>query len=78
MNTFGKLDRQQLIALVRCSSPEMASLVPLFEKVLDDTKAALVRTDDLGHFQRLQGRAQVIEDFLEAVSSAPSVLERLR
>lgn len=78
MNLFlgARSDKQQVQTLLTCK--QVTGLEPLFEKLLDETKASLVRADDMAVIHRLQGRAQVLEDFLEAVKDAPSVLERLR
>lgn len=78
MNIFisGKADRQHVQALVTCK--QVAGLIPIFEKLLVETQASLVDVDDVVRVHRLQGRAQVLRDFLEAVNDAPQVLERLR
>lgn len=65
-----KPDGQQMQALARCKQPENAHLLALFEKVLAETKTALVSADQPVQIHRLQGRAAVIEDFLSAVKTA--------
>ena len=79
MNLFlsSKSDRKAVAALVRCRTPENEGLLALFRQLLDDTKSSLIDADG-DHFRRLQGRAKVLQDFLEAVDDAPSVLERMR
>lgn len=79
MNIFmdGKSDRQAVATLARCKLPENEGLLKLFRQLLDDTKASLIDADG-DHFRRLQGRAKVLNDFLEAVDKAPSTLERMR
>jgi hypothetical protein len=78
MNLFigGRHNRQHIQTLLTCK--QIGSLEPLFENVLNEIKTALVRADDTAVIHRLQGRAQVIEDFLEAMEQAPSVMERLK
>lgn len=65
-------------ALVKCRHPENDALISLFKQKLEEVKASLVDADDLNRIHRLQGRAEVLRDFLEAVEQAPSVMERLK
>jgi len=78
MKMFNTSDRQQLSALARCKAPDMQPLLKLFENSLEDLKTSLTRVDETDYFRRLQGKAQVIEDFLKAVEDASLNLERLR
>lgn len=71
-------DKRYVAALVKCRQPDNEALLTLFKTKLDETKAALVDADDLTRIHRLQGRAEALRDFLEAVEQAPSVLERLK
>lgn len=77
MNIFlgGQTDRQHIQALAMCR--QVPYLEALFQKLLDETRTALVFADDTDAMRRLQHRARVLSDFLEAVNDAPSVLERL-
>ena len=79
MNLFldGSSDRKAVAALVRCRHPENEGLLLLFKQLLEDTKTSLVEAEG-DRVRQLQGRAKVLQDFLEAVEKAPSVLERLR
>lgn len=74
----GQTDKQELQALVNCRNPDSKALLKLFQKLIDDTMLALVKADELVRVHRLQGRAEVLKDFLEAVEKAPSVLERTK
>lgn len=56
----------------------MADLISLFNTKLEETKASLISADDMVRLHRLQGRAEALVDFLEAVEQSPSVLERLK
>jgi hypothetical protein len=78
MNLFlsSRPDRQHITALLKCRGSE--DLLAVFRAKLDETKAALVVADDMVKLHRLQGRAEALQDFLEAVKEAPSILERLR
>ena len=78
MNLFlsSRPDRQHVTALLKCRGSE--DLLTVFRAKLDETKAALVVADDMVKLHRLQGRAEALQDFLEAVKEAPSILERLR
>ena len=71
-----KPERQQLMALARCKSPENKALVELFEIVLRDVLEALVVADDQTTINRLQGKASVLKEFLIAVEESQGVLER--
>lgn len=74
----GQTDHQQVVALNRCRVSEMKPLIELFTKLHEETTQALVKADEPSRIYRLQGRAEVLKDFLEAVDKAPSVLERTR
>lgn len=76
MSLFTTQDKQQVYALARCGAPDMQPLLKLFNSELEEAKRALILATDTEHFRRLQGRAQALSDFLEAVQDAPSVLER--
>lgn len=56
----------------------MEGLQALFKVKLEEVKASLVEADDTVRIHRLQGRAEVLKDFLEALEQTPSVLERLK
>lgn len=79
MNIFidARSDRKDVAALARCRNPENEGLVSLFKQILDETKTSLI-TADGDNFRRLQGRAKVLQDFLEAVEQAPQILERMK
>ena len=72
-----KPDRQHMQALARCKLPENENLLALFRAKLEETKAALLETEEPARIYRLQGRAKVLAEFLEAVERAPEVLDRL-
>ncbi len=69
---------KHLQALNRCRNPENEALISLFKQKLDEVKTALVEADEPMRIHKLQGRAEVLRDFLRAVEDAPSVLERLK
>jgi flagellar biosynthesis/type III secretory pathway chaperone len=73
-----KPDRQQIQALLRCKQPEMAALVELFRTRLEETKSALIVADDYHRICKLQGRAEVLADFLEAVEKSQEVFDRVK
>jgi hypothetical protein len=79
MNLFldGGSDRKAVSALAKCRQAENEGLLLLFKQLLEETKSSLVEADG-DRFRQLQGRAKVLQDFLEAVDKAPSILERLR
>lgn len=73
-----KPDRQQIQALMRCKLPENEMLLKLFALALEETKSALIRADDPVRIHRLQGRAEALSDFLEAVEKSPEILELVK
>lgn len=77
MNILNSADRQEQQALARCGTPEMRALLTLFEKLSAETQESLIAAEEVSRIHRLQGRAEFLRDFLEAVKDAPSVMERL-
>lgn len=79
MNIFdGGRHPQQLHALNRCNSPDLEPFKQLLAEVISDIKDSLVRVDEEQRFRRLQGRAEALEDLLQAIERAPDLMERLR
>jgi hypothetical protein len=72
-----KPDRKHIQALVRCKHDGDEHLMDLFRKTLEDTKASLVFATDPVQVYRLQGRAEVLMDFLDSVSKSVGVMERV-
>lgn len=64
-------------ALYRCKLPESEALIALFAAKLEETKNSLVVAEDPVRIHRLQGRAEVLTDFLEAVEKSREILDRL-
>lgn len=64
-------------ALYRCKHPESEALLSLFRNKLEETKNSLVLAEDPVRIHRLQGRAEVLTDFLEAVEKSREILDRL-
>ncbi len=64
-------------ALNRCKHPEQEALLDLFKTKLDEVKTALIQAEDPVRIHRLQGRAEALTDFLEAVEKSQEVLARL-
>lgn len=73
-----KPDRQHMQALMRCKLPENEALVALFRAKLDEAKTSLTQADEPHRIYRLQGRAEVLADFLEAVEKSSEVFDRIR
>jgi hypothetical protein len=73
---FNQADKQVWAAIQRLNAPEMHPLLTFLKNQAEHSKTSLIRADgpDLG---RLQGRAGYLEDLLEAVEQATSVLEKL-
>tara|TARA_B110000305_G_scaffold180408_1_gene200037 strand:- start:1626 stop:1871 length:246 start_codon:yes stop_codon:yes gene_type:complete len=72
-----KPDRQQMQAIYRCKLSENEALVDLFRIRLEEVKTSLVAADDPVRIHRLQGRAEALSDFLEAIERSPEILARL-
>jgi hypothetical protein len=72
-----KPDRKHIQALYRCKLPENEALLDLFKTKLDEVKTSLVQAEDPVRIHRLQGRAEALTDFLEAVEKSQEVLARL-
>jgi hypothetical protein len=72
-----KPDRKHIQALTRCKHPENEALLDLFKTKLDEVKTALILAEDPVRIHRLQGRAEALTDFLEAVEKSQEVLARL-
>ena len=72
-----KPDRKHIQALYRCKHPENEALLDLFRMKLDEVKTSLMVAEDPIRIHRLQGRAEALTDFLEAVEKSPEILARL-
>jgi len=73
-----KPDKQHMLALYRCKLPENENLLALFRKTLEETKVSLVAAEDTVRIHRLQGRAEVLAEFLEAVEKSQEILDRVK
>lgn len=80
MNLFlsSQTERKEAEALNKCRAPELTGLIQLFERLEMETLRSLAKADDTSRMFRLQGRAEVLKDFIDAVQNASSVLERTR
>lgn len=72
-----KPDRKHMQALYRCKHPENEALLELFKLKLEEVKNSLVLAEDPIRIHRLQGRAEALTDFLEAVEKSREILDRL-
>jgi hypothetical protein len=73
-----KPDRKHIQALYRCKHPENEALLELFRLKLEEVKNSLVLAEDPVRIHRLQGRAEVLSDFLEAVEKSPEIFDRVK
>lgn len=73
-----KPDRQHMQALQRCKLNDSSALLDLFRKRLEETKTALISADDSVRIHRLQGRAEVLSDFLESVERSSEIFDRVK
>jgi hypothetical protein len=73
-----KPEKKHVQALYRCKGEDMKNLVELMSIKLDELKDSLVVATDTQQIHRLQGKASVIKEFLEAIEKSSEVLERYR
>lgn len=73
-----KPDRQHMQALIRCKLQENEPLLALFRMKLEETKNSLMVAEESHRIHRLQGQAQVLSDFLEAVEKSSEVFDRIK
>jgi hypothetical protein len=73
-----KPDRQHMQALIRCKLQENEPLLALFKTKLEEIKLSLVVVEEQHRLYRLQGQAQALSDFLEAVEKSAEVFERIK
>lgn len=78
MSTFGTPTQQQLGAILRCRGADLVPMMQMFETTLEGTMKSLVTATDPVMIHRLQGKAQVLKDFLELRDNADRILERLK
>jgi len=74
---FNQADSQVWQALNRLRAPEMQALLKFFQNQAEHAKTSLIYVEGV-QLHRLQGRAGYLEDLLEAVEQAASVLEKVR
>ena len=72
-----KPKKQHVQALYHCKVTDNAAFLELFETKLAEVKDSLVLADDPVMIHRLQGKASVLKEFLEAVEKSQEVLARL-
>jgi hypothetical protein len=77
MKSFNNADRVVVAALHRMNAPEMQPLLKFFDNLLSETKDALIAAQP-DVVPKLQGRAGVLKEFLDAVDKAASTLERMQ
>lgn len=78
LTIFKKVTRPQATAATLLSDPQLKPLLDLFEASLEETKTSLVNANDTVHIHRLQGRAQVMEEFLELAEHASRILSGMK
>lgn len=76
MSLFNAATPQQLHALARLGSPEMAPLVELLATTVARLQEQLVKADATHAIYRLQGEVAVLNDMLQSIKRAPEALAR--
>jgi hypothetical protein len=71
-------DRKHMQALMRCKFPDNEALLDLFRVKLEETKTSLMTAEDSVRVHRLQGRAEALADFLEAVEKSSEIFDRIK
>jgi hypothetical protein len=74
---FNAIDKQVAAALHRMNHPDMQPLLQFFKSIEKETLIALVRAEGVTN-SRLQGRASLLQEFLEAVENSASTMEKLK
>lgn len=69
MDSFSRADYRVQQSLLRLHTPEFAPLLNFTRALLEQTKMALIRADEV-QVGRLQGRALVLQDLVDAVDAA--------
>lgn len=77
MKSFNQIDRRVAQSLTYMQGPEMRPLLEFLVEVLEDTKDAMILAES-EKVARLQGRAGVLKEFVDAVHKSAETLERLR
>ena len=77
MSLFNSATPQQLQALARCGSPEMAPLQDLLTDVMVRISEQMAKADAPMVIYRQQGEYAVVKDLLQAILKAPEALGRL-
>ena len=72
-----KPNKQHVQAMFNCKAGSNAPLLDLFEAKLEEVKNSLILAEDPVVIHRLQGKASVFKEFLEAVEKSQEVLGRL-
>ena len=72
-----KPTKQHLQALMRCKLPESEPLLSLLSTRLEETKQSLIKAEDMARVYKLQGRAEILQDFLEAVNKSSEIMGRI-
>jgi hypothetical protein len=70
MSLFNSLNHQQLQALARCGSPEMAPFREFLTTASGKIQDSLMKADHPMQIYRLQGEATVLNDLLLAIDKA--------
>ena len=77
MSLFSSATPQQIQALARCGSPEMAPLRDLLTDVMVRISDQMAKADAPMVIYRQQGEYAVVKDLLQAIIKAPEALGRL-
>jgi hypothetical protein len=77
MSLFNSATPQQIQALARCGTPDMAPLVELLTATVGRLHNSLAVTDTPNAIYRLQGEVTALNDLLLSIKKAPEALARM-
>lgn len=78
MTTFDSATPTQLKTVIFCRSNGMEPLAEMFASALEEVKTKLTLATDTVMIHRLQGKAQVLHDFIELLETAPQIIGRMK
>ena len=76
MSLFNSATPQQIQALARCGTPEMAPLTDLLADVMMRVSEQMAKAEAAYQVHRLQGEYAVLKDLLLSIKKAPEALAR--
>ena len=76
MINLNTVEKSVARAIASLREPHNQKYLEFIQSQVDETKAKLVKADDMVLIHRLQGRAEAFDDLLQAVDDAVRVINR--